>query len=706
MNDSLVRWWSVSVLTWENFNKWFLFMQNYLISEDLWFMIESFRLNTPDSDNFNSLDFRSQRTNDKAQYWLIMCIDDDNQEYLTDKITAREVWNALKSKYQKKLQTTRRQYLMKYVTYKMLINIFIDEAWTYLDKIDKKMFIIKSNLKFLCDLTEHFQSLLQTLSKKYSDIWDEIDTQVNSDIKTSLQKLQEKKTLLKAEKTALWTGLQHKKKQSTQNQQWQDLRHWSRKLLSSESDNSSHWTQHKQLHHNFLNCFLCDDFHHMLNCEHFSDVHKQYRSKKSSKSTAVMFKHKMFINRLYQKRKHQIYDVKTELNESTDFSSESETEKKVVEKIAALSKTIISKISRDHWVTDSDFFSHMTDQLWLFSDSLMSIQQCSIKIRERRLYVYYCDTVTMQDQFRNSVLLLHTLYVSKLEVNLLSEKQMCEKKLQRSFDQHRLYMCDRHDKIIIETWEQEDIYIVKYIIKDLNEFALSAMCQQCESEIALSSQINELTGSDLWVWNALTDHNCNQGFSMSDMSNHNSAEENNCDHADLRDQKIKMYKLWHWHFAHLESAKLHNLHKVTILSKSISIVKNEDHVCEVCALTKFVNQQDHEISERKAVILALISINICRPLPLSYKDYQYFLKIIDNHSWKIWSILLKHWFNTPQTLQEWWLKTELQSGAKMQAVHSDNVTELKTTLDEWCMFFEITLQYTVSYMSIQNGVVK
>ena len=150
-------------------------MQNYLISEDLWFMIESFRLNTPDSDNFNSLDFRSQRTNDKAQYWLIMCIDDDNQEYLTDKITAREVWNALKLKYQKKLQTTRRQYLMKYVTYKMLINIFIDEAWTYLDKIDKKMFIIKSNLKFLCDLTEHFQSLLQTLSKKYSDIWDEID---------------------------------------------------------------------------------------------------------------------------------------------------------------------------------------------------------------------------------------------------------------------------------------------------------------------------------------------------------------------------------------------------------------------------------------------------------------------------------------------------------------------------------------------------
>ena len=64
--------------------------------------------------------------------------------------------------------------------------------------------------------------------------------------------------------------------------------------------------------------------------------------------TAVMFKHKKLTDRLYQKRKHQVYDVEAELNESTDSPSEPETEKKVVEKIAALSKTITSKISRDH----------------------------------------------------------------------------------------------------------------------------------------------------------------------------------------------------------------------------------------------------------------------------------------------------------------------------------------------------------------------
>ena len=35
---------------------------------------------------------------------------------------------------------------------------------------------------------------------------------------------------------------------------------------------------------------------------------------------------------------------------------------------------------------------------------------------------------------------------------------------------------------------------------------------------------------------------------------------------------------------------------------------------------------------------------------------------------------------------------------------SDNVTELKTTLDQWCAFFGVTPQYTVLHMLIQNGV--
>ena len=188
------------------------------------------------------------------------------------------------------------------------------------------------------------------------------------------------------------------------------------------------------------------------------------------------------------------------------------------------------------------------------------------------------------------------------------------------------------------------------------------------------------------------------------MLNHDLTDEDNCDHTDPKDHKVKMYKLWHWHFAHLGSAKLRNLHKVTTLSKSIFIVKEKDHVCEVCALTKFRNKRGHQVSERKTAILNLILIDICEPLSLSYTDYSYFLKIVDNHLWRMWIIPLKCWSDAPQTLKEWWLKTELQSEAKVQAVHSDNVTELKTILDQWCAFFEVTSQYMILHMLIQNGV--
>ncbi len=45
-----------------------------------------------------------------------------------NKISIKNVWDALKFKYKKKLQMIRRQYLMKFVEYKMSKNVFIKEA--------------------------------------------------------------------------------------------------------------------------------------------------------------------------------------------------------------------------------------------------------------------------------------------------------------------------------------------------------------------------------------------------------------------------------------------------------------------------------------------------------------------------------------------------------------------------------------------------
>ncbi len=52
----------------------------------------------------------------------------DDQEYLMNKISVKNVWNALKFKYKKKLQTIERQYLTEFVRYKMSENMFIKEV--------------------------------------------------------------------------------------------------------------------------------------------------------------------------------------------------------------------------------------------------------------------------------------------------------------------------------------------------------------------------------------------------------------------------------------------------------------------------------------------------------------------------------------------------------------------------------------------------
>ncbi len=70
----------------------------------------------------------------------------------------------------------------------------------------------------------------------------------------------------------------------------------------------------------------------------------------------------------------------------------------------------------------------------------------------------------------------------------------------------------------------------------------------------------------------------------------------------------------------------------------------------------------------------------------------------------MWMILLKWCNEILQTLQEWWLKTEFKIDVKILAVQSDNKMKLKFTLNDWCKSLNITLQYTVLYISIQNDV--
>ncbi len=57
-----------------------------------------------------------------------------------------------------------------------------------------------------------------------------------------------------------------------------------------------------------------------------------------------------------------------------------------------------------------------------------------IKVKKEHLYFYYCEVIIIQVRSENSIRLNSIFYISKLEVNLLSEKQMCKMKLHKSFN--------------------------------------------------------------------------------------------------------------------------------------------------------------------------------------------------------------------------------------------------------------------------------
>ncbi len=48
-------------------------------------------------------------------------------------------------------------------------------------------------------------------------------------------------------------------------------------------------------------------------------------------------------------------------------------------------------------------------------------------------------------------------------------------------------MCNKHSKIIIEVLEQDEVYIVKYIVKSLNEFALIFIIYTSHLKIVFSA---------------------------------------------------------------------------------------------------------------------------------------------------------------------------------------------------------------------------
>ncbi len=251
---------------------------------------------------------------------------------------------------------------------------------------------------------------------------------------------------------------------------------------------------------------------------------------------------------------------------------------------------------------------------------------------------------------------------------------------------------------MIETLKCKDVYIVKRIANNLDEFALLSTMQH-DVLSAFSAMHSSMNLDD--------SINLDHFASHIDVIHHEN--EVKVDHDQLsftNDKSFKLYKLWHRRFAHLESVKLHQLHKIITLKKSIFINDNHENVCEICALIKFINKREYNVSDQKISILTFIFIDICESLSSFLNSKSYFLEIVDNHFRKTWCISLKQRFDASDALQKWKLSVKLHNNVKLLSVRSDNVMKLKVILNDWCSSVDIASQYIVSHMLIQNEVVE
>ena len=112
---------------------------------------------------------------------------------------------------------------------------------------------------------------------------------------------------------------------------------------------------------------------------------------------------------------------------------------------------------------------------------------------------------------------------------------MCKKDLQKSFDDKDLYMHDKWKKQIIETLECKNIYIVKKIANDLDEFALLSTMQH-DISLAFSAMHSSMNLDDSM--------NLDHSASYTNVIHHEN--EIKVDHDQLsfaNDKSFKLYKL-------------------------------------------------------------------------------------------------------------------------------------------------------------------
>jgi Reverse transcriptase (RNA-dependent DNA polymerase)/gag-polypeptide of LTR copia-type len=748
MDDFLNKKRPVPVLTRENWEQWFKLMESYLRSKSQFYVTETTLKEyawiqrlvdnsstkpkpstsatpTTESDvdsltsSFEKLGGSwNQDKKDKfeadasgVEYLITICTSQFDNELMEEYATIKTKWLALKAKYSRILPATNRRNLQLLTAFKMEDNMTIEDAWTRLHELRRRVVTEDSSLKGAFTKAGLFQYLLAALPIDYSAIRDSLDTQPDVPIETKLKMLQSKEQRVQDEQTALVARQQSYRSERSSRSHG--------RFNPPGGLNARSTSRPRQ-----LECYLCGKDHFVKDCPIRDEMRQFVRERKSlsrSHSQKPMTKHHRSKPHLSSRKDHRQskphrqssykaeLDVKDEPSDEHDsvYSTTTESDSEsYVEEVAAISKVDKSKIPPSNWVADSGASTHMTDHFQLFRGPLTSVKTHLIRVGGGRLYANQMGTVELRTpKGRGSVLLANVLFVPHLGANLLSTRKICRNGLEGTFDNKRMYF-KKDNKIVIKAKQQDGLYVVSSVASGYEEVALPA---RVTKESTTSSEKVPMTSL---VETVSTSHPttrfprpglgngqaCRTG-TTSVISKDNSQSGNK----DLPNKEIKRYQLFHRRFAHLGPNTLRRLHQVTTLKRPIKVPTNLE-ICDVCARTKLRNSTSKVLSPWKEQVLELVQIDICGPLPKTLRSNTYFAQVIDNATRKTWSIPGKSKSDVASKLRTWKLSAELHSGMKLRSARSDNAPELVELLSDWQSVGGSNVEFTATYRSHQNGV--
>jgi hypothetical protein len=703
-NTTLQRKLVLPILTRENYLKWFRLAKLHFQSEDFDYVITTTiteyaliapfkQLSTgastsqstsgsaqppaPVSSPRGALNVDKEKewrkSDAKARFIITTCVGEFDQEDIADLTTAKQQWDLLWKKYNVQRASTQESYLDQLVNYKMSDDLTIEQAWTQLNRLRKRL--VEAHPEMIASFSEErmFQRLLKALPRTFDVVRDSMDALMTMPAGEKLKILLDKEDRLKKDETALIAK-----------QPYSTKRDYSRRRQSSGSEGSPSRNERR--------CHICRSRKHLVaNCEYLQDAQKLVFKDRAMKYLKDRKSYKPKSKDGKDKKKHRAYAAgDDEEYETVTSSSNSDTDAdEAIEEVANISKEQASKIPSSEWVADSGASSHMTDQHQFFSGPLYPIKRRTIKVGGGNLYTDYIGDAKMTMSNGDCLILSKVLYVPLLGVNLLSGRQMCKNGLFGSFDLKHLYLRDHTGREKIRASSKGGVYIVDKISKRVPATIRKRAVQVEYGQHAPRFHKPRPAKSSEQVKH--TALNANEPDDDLD-----------CESSLSRDEKSR-YELWHRRFAHLGPDKIRSLHRVTTLAEAVKVPSLRD-VCEVCALTKLRNKTSKVLAKRKEGILEMVSVDICGQLPKTIRGNEYFLEIIDSYSRKTWTIPLKKKDDAIPALKAWKADVELSTGCQLKAVRSDNGGELKKILDAWGSTYGIHPEYTIVYQSSQNGV--